>query len=102
VALVRGVYNCRHVGSMRFNEILVPATKCCSIILPIILVTVPFAPILEKHPVLSLALVCTPSTCSQTSTTVDIPADVMNSAVLLVRRQCLRCRHSDQIRARSG
>jgi hypothetical protein len=102
VALVRGVYNCRHVGSIRFNEILVPATKCCSIVLPIIMVTIPFAPILEKHPVVSLALVCTPSTCSQTSKTVNISADVIYSALLLVRRQCLRRRHSDQICARSG
>lgn len=51
----------RHVGSMRFNEILVPATKYCSILLPVILVTVPFAPILQKHAIVSLVIVCTPS-----------------------------------------
>jgi len=54
----------RHIGSIRFNEIVVPATKACSILLPIILVTVPFAPILEKHPIASLVIGCTPSKSS--------------------------------------
>jgi hypothetical protein len=87
---------------MRFNEILVPATKWCSILLPIILVTVPFAPILEKHAVLSLALVCTPSRFRPNSKPSNIPADVINSDMVLVRRQCMRSRYSDQVCSRSG
>jgi hypothetical protein len=52
----------RHIGSIRFNEIVVPATKICSFLLPIILVTVPFAPILEKHAIAALVIGCAPST----------------------------------------
>lgn len=61
MALVRGVYNCRHVGSMRFNEILVPATKYCSLLIPVILVGVTLAPVLQQYAVVALVLVCIPS-----------------------------------------
>jgi len=51
-----------HIGSTRFNEIAVPATKICSFLLPIIMVTVPFAPALEQHGILCLMITCAPST----------------------------------------
>lgn len=47
---------------MRFNEILVPATKICSILLPVILISVTLAPALQRYAVVALVLVCIPST----------------------------------------
>ena len=62
VALIRGVYNMRHIGSTRFNDIAGPVSKICSLLLPIIMVTVPFAPALDNQGILCLILTCTPST----------------------------------------
>lgn len=86
---------------MRFNEILVPATKYCSILLPIVLVSVPFAPILEEHAIISLVITCTPSMCIDLQSRSNMPADLRCSVVLLGCRQRLRRRHLGQVRTRS-
>lgn len=44
------------------NKLAAPATKICSFLLPIIMVTVPFAPALENQGILCLILTCAPST----------------------------------------
>jgi hypothetical protein len=62
VALVRGVHNMRPVASTSPNKFAAPATKIASIVLPIIMVTIPFAPALQQHGVLCLIITCAPST----------------------------------------
>ena len=99
IALVRGVYNMRHIGSTRFNDIAGPVTKICSFLLPIIMVTVPFAPALDNQGILCLILTCTPSTFSTMANTMPHPADaIITSALLLGRGQRLHRRHPRQIR----
>ena len=52
----------RPITSIRSNKLAAPATKICSFLLPIIMVTVPFAPALKNHGIARLIITCAPST----------------------------------------
>lgn len=54
----------RPIASTPSNKFAAPATKIGSIVLPIIMVTVPFAPALQEHAVLCLIITCAPSKSS--------------------------------------
>lgn len=51
----------RPIASSSHNTFAAPATKIASIVLPIIMVTMPFAPALQKHAVISLIITSAPS-----------------------------------------
>ena len=59
--MVRGVYNCRHVGSIRFNTILVPTSKFFCFFIPILSVVFPFAPFFNHRLPAALIISCAPS-----------------------------------------
>lgn len=64
--MVRGVYNCRHVGSIRFNNILVPTSKFLCFFLPLLSVAFPFAPFFDKRLSAALIISCAPSKSHRT------------------------------------
>ena len=80
----------RPIASSGPNTFAAPVTKIASIVLPIIMVTVPFAPALRQHGVLNLIITCAPSkSASLTSIANTIPAHqadaITNSDMLLGR-----------------
>jgi hypothetical protein len=105
--LVRGVYNCRHVGSVRFNNILVPTSKFLCFFLPLLSVAFPFAPFFDKRLSAALIISCAPSKSrpispnkvSQSSSTCTL-ANAIVSVRRLGSRWYLHHRHPNQIRPR--
>ena len=102
--MVRGVYNCRHVGSVRFNNILVPTSKFLCFFLPLLSVAFPFAPFFDKRLSAALIISCAPSTSNLTqqsqSSLIRTLANVIISVRRLGSRRNLHHRHPDQIRPR--